>query len=54
MTIILKPTLDVIIRRNQNYARDINEMIHSGKAEMKQTQSGINYLKIYDDENYQV
>lgn len=54
MTIILKPTLDFIITHNQKYAKVLEDMLNAGTAEMKQIKSGINYLKIYNDETYQV
>ena len=54
MTIILKPTLDLIATHNQKYAKVLNDMLNAGTAEMKKTKSGINYLKIDDDENYQI
>lgn len=54
MTIILKPTLDFIITHNQKYAKVLENMLNAGTAEMKKTKSGINYLKIFSNENYQV
>lgn len=51
MTIIMHCTLDLIIKNNQAMAKTLDNMLKEGKAEMKKTKSGINYLKIYDHES---